>query len=135
MTIEYWKYSKIHSINIDNAGRIGKNAKIAFMFGHCHSIALALHILKGFDIYSFVSKSLEDFIYSPSHIAVRLPNKDYLDIEGTKALIRYRETYPDTKVFKIPPDRISAGLDCFLPVQTEKAMPFAKMLLKQYNIA
>lgn len=134
MLIEYWKNCKIHPINIDNSGRIGRNAKIAFMFGHCHSIALALHTLKGFDIYSFVSKSLDDFKYSPSHIAVRLPNKDYLDIEGTKALARYRETYPDTKTYKIPPEYILDGLECFLPVQVEKAMPFAKTLLKQHNI-
>jgi len=134
MNFEYWQNCKIESINLDNRGRIGRNAKIAFSFGHCHSLACALHKLTKWPLYSFVSKELEDTKYSPGHIAVRMPNKDYLDIEGPKALIRWKETHPDTKSYKIEYDKVVKGLDCYMPIQIEKAMPFAKTLLKQYNI-
>jgi hypothetical protein len=131
---EYWKQCKIEQINLDNRGRIGHNAKIVFMMGHCHSLAYVINSLTGWQICSFVCKEYDDRINSPSHIVIKTPKKDYLDIEGLGALPRWKETRPNTRVYKIDKSIIEKGLDCFLPLQIEKTIPFAKMLLKQQGL-
>ena len=133
MRVEYWENSfKAGWINLDNRGRIGRNAEIVFTQGHCHSFAAALHTLTGWPIVGFVCHSIDNRKDSPGHVACKISKREYCDILGPGALVRQKEKYPDTRVYKLGYSDISSGLDCYLPLAVEKAIPFAKTMLQKY---
>lgn len=135
MKISRWGYDDIITLdNLDNRGRIGKKAIDIFTNGQCHSFALAIHKLTGWDIYGLVDYSQDDCKSAPGHIVNRFRDtRDYIDIEGLGALKRRKEWYPKTKVIKLSEYSLH-NLICYLPIEAEKAMPFAKNLLLKIGV-
>jgi hypothetical protein len=69
-------------------GEITEDVITAFMNGHCHSFALAMHQETGWPIMGIRYGSI---FSSPGHCVVYCPQlDDYIDIEGPGALKRSR---------------------------------------------
>ena len=108
------------------AGKLDRKAKVVFTRGHCHSLALAVHKLTGWQIYGLADDE-GDYI----HIMVKTP-KGYLDVMGLEADRRWMNLWKvEFTIKSIDPSMIS-HLDGFMRPQTKKANTFAVSLIKKY---
>ena len=108
---------------IDGFGVIDDAAITVFSQGQCHSLALAIHKLTGWRIIGAGGPDPN----SPWHCLVYHPTrKGYIDIKG------FREHHGQRRVVnkRLPLKTINKGMDKYLPLQVEDAIPFAKTVLR-----
>lgn len=129
VTFHRWFFGNKVPITL-TAGKIDNAAREVFMNGQCHSLALAIHKLKGWDIYG-ITDSDGDFI----HILVSSP-KGYLDINGLDAHSKFIKQWgasvnsiDNLKALK-PVDILN--IHGYFKANPKKAESFAKAIIKKY---
>lgn len=108
---------------INGYGVLDKKAEYVFTAGQCHSLALALHKLTGWEIRGFGVGPYNE----PHHCAVYCPElKRYVDIDGDWVVPRWKDTGSLTR------EKIR-GFATYFPACPTKAMPFARSVLRKLN--
>jgi len=107
---------------LETRSGITRDAKTVFTRGQCHSLAVALHDLTQWPLYSIGGTP-----DSPDHILVKTP-KGFVDIQGLNAEKPY---YPD-RPRPINRDEVFE-FDYYKPCEPELATPYARMILRRYN--
>lgn len=124
-----------NSIRINKEGRIDHKAEHAFTRGQCHALALALHRLTGWELYGLYDSDYDfECGETPAHVVVRMPNGDYLDIEGNNALENWRESWPNSVPYAVTEAQVLdfENIDYCAPA-IDAAMPFAVTLFAKYG--
>ena len=115
-------------VDADGFGIIDEAAEMVFTMGQCHSLALALHQLTGWDI---VLQGTRDPVADPMswiHAAVRHPAGPLLDIRGLDP-----EPFPETGAERTaPPEFLADGPLPTFPVNIDAALPFARTLVRDW---
>lgn len=114
---------------INKRGRITAEVKRVFQTGQCHALALALNELAGLPLVGLYTQGPE--YGTPDHTAVQLASGTVLDIEGPDA----QERWSHADVVPVTREQVEEfeNID-YVPPAIEAAKPFAKALLKKYNI-
>lgn len=103
------------------------NTVTAFLHGHCHSLALAIHERMGWQLIGLYNET-RPTNQSPNHTVVRMPNKRLLDITGyLVGTGGYKVAKPITK------DEILKWDDYRKP-NIKMAQPFADVLLQTVKL-
>ena len=119
---------------INTEGIIDYNAEYAFTRGQCHSLALALHRLTGWELYGLYIRDEFESGKTPSHTVVRTPSGEYIDIEGNTALEDWREYYPDAKPVAVTEAQVlEFEHDDYVKPNIKAAMPYAVTLYVKYG--
>jgi hypothetical protein len=115
-------------------GIIDHEAREAFTRGQCHSLALALHRLAGWELYGLYKPSELRYGGTPSHTVVRSPDGEYIDINGNNALEDWRGYYPAATPKAVTEAQVLEfeHIDYVTP-DIAAAMPFAKTLYTKYG--
>ena len=125
---------------------INEDAKQVFISGQCHSLAVALNRLTGWKLYGmYTDDDINEYgekTDSPDHVIVRTPY-GFADIGGLGVDERYsRRTSRHFHLLPITEEEIESWEEPrhstwgrYHPLQTEDAMPYAKLLLKRINKA
>lgn len=116
-----WKIKR----HLDDARRSG-----VFTNGHCHSLAFALHKLTGWDLIA--AGTHEEC--EPRHIAVQSPTGRIFDVNGFSDLFEFEQKYGKVKRYKNLVYLRRKLNPFYRTAQTRTAMPYAKMLLEEYNL-
>lgn len=119
---------------INTEGIIDYDAEYAFTRGQCHSLALALHRLAGWELYGFYSPHELGRGRTPSHTVVRSPDGEYIDINGNNALEDWRGYCPAATPKAVTEAQVLGfeHIDYCTP-NIEAAMPYAKALYAKYG--
>ena len=119
---------------INTEGIIDYDAEYAFTRGQCHSLALAMHRLTGWELYGLYKPNELRRGGTPSHTVVRSPDGEYIDIGGNTALEEWREYYPDAKPVAVTEAQVLGfeHIDYVKP-NIKAAMPYAVTLYVKYG--
>ena len=119
---------------INTEGIIDYDAEYAFTRGQCHSLALALHRLTGWQLYGLYKPNELRYGRTPSHTVVRSPDGEYIDIGGNTALEDWREYYPDAKPVAVTEAQVlEFEHDDYVKPNIKAAMPYAVTLYVKYG--
>ncbi len=128
-SVHVWNFGDIDKVEIHKNGTINKNAIRAYQNGQCHSLALAINAITGWQIYGIADESNTET--DPGHVVVKNPrNGGFIDIKGYGALQRWRKKWGPVTVHPLTVAQ-TKNLDSYLKPQIKKALPFAKKILKK----
>ena len=134
VVLESWDQWSEPMTNSLKAGVIDRDATRVFLSGQCHSLALALHRLTGWQIVGLYGWD-DEFPLTPGHVVVRDEQGEYVDVEGRGALTRYEKRIArglkrdKVQVRDIEPEEYDM-LEGYFAAQPDLAMPFAKTVLR-----
>ena len=99
-----------------------------FTFGHCHSLALAIHELTGWPLVGLyrLYRPWSNMEETPDHVVVKTPKGKLLDISGLDNVRGYSGEVKFTK------DEVERFRDYRKP-DTKMARPFAVVLLRSIS--
>jgi hypothetical protein len=110
----------VGTYELDPADGITSETKIVFTHGQCHSLAVAIHDMTGWELFGQLGFSDE-----PSHVFVKSPF-GFLDIEGNNAGAWY-----DGEPYPLSREEI-LQFRTYKPCDPENARPFAELVLKTF---
>ena len=110
--------------------------KRVFIYGNCHSFALAVHKLTGWPLLGvFRPSDMRDGM--PSHVIVEDPLGRYVDIEGFRYPQEFEEDWHATSIKPVNPWHIRAWIrrrnktgSGYRPTRVKDSMPFARKVLE-----
>ncbi len=112
------------TIELPKIPRITEDVITVFKFGHCHSLALAIHDLTKWQLVGLY-RPWRDENETPDHVVIKMPDGHLLDIKGVDELKRYRRPpVPFTR------EEIVNFKD-YRPANPKMAQPYAVKLLQR----
>lgn len=112
-------------------GIIDSNAKTAFSNGQCHSLALAIRELTGWELIGFGRVSW-NYGCCPRHTAILMPDKRVLDIKGTHSLEDMVDEWGEQE--NLMESEVRSNFDGhYRQYDTELAKSFAVILVERYR--
>jgi hypothetical protein len=124
---------------INTEGRIDNAAEYAFTRGQCHSLALALHRMTGWELYGLYSeydwtRKQAGRESTPSHVVVRSPEGKYIDITGDDALEGWHQWWPDATPHSVTEAEVLGFSDIdYIKPDITAATPYALTLWVKYG--
>lgn len=128
LNVQSWSGNHKVKVRKNGVGVLNQDASNLFTCGHCHSLALAVNKLTGWKMFA-----VGDEHYSPQHFIMYCPPlKDYIDVNGPKAVSRYKRL-ASRLLEEFDPAEIDQ-LEFYKEPDPEMAEPFAKALLIKLSV-
>jgi hypothetical protein len=130
MTFDVWTlFGSTLPVEVSDKGEIDHKAELVFHGGHCHSLALALHMITGWPLFGL--KGDPNDPKDIEHVLIESP-KGFLDVNGLNFEAPYdKQCIVPMKAEDVESETWQSNMGYLTP-EPEKALPFAINLLNRY---